>query len=144
MNTLREQYPYYVYGQIEKSPVGFQDILRLLVRLMCRLRPESFCAVGSIAPEAVRVALLTDSAVVIEQHAPLMLLIGEDTSGAKDLATACMDRGGSLVIADIVASHAVASHVMDAMTHGMTFSNGRTLIAVARQDLPRQHFELNF
>ena len=144
MNTLREPSAYYIYDTIEAMPAQCQGDLRLLVRLISRLRPESFRAAGAIAPAAGRVAVLTDSAIVIDSENPDMLVIGEGSAITPAEAVNCFECGGTVLVLDVDSSPSIARAVAGLNDHGMTFSNGRTLIAVGRRDLPRQHFELYF
>lgn len=144
MNTLREPSAYYIYDIINTMPTAWRGDLRLLVRLISRLRPESFRATGTIAPTAGRVAVLTDSAIVVDSANPDMLVIGDSAVITPAEAVNCFERGGTVLVFDVQASPSVAQAIVDMHNYGMTFCNGRTLIAVGRRDLPRQHFELYF
>ena len=141
-NTLRERSPYYIYSLIDTMQPCHRDSLKLIVRLVCRLRPLSCCVVGDIAPEAGQVIKGIDSGVTFTDasHAA-MIIAGHNAPLSPADVTACLERGGTVVILDKTSASLPDNIFTD---RAMTFSNGRVIIAVGRLDLPHQRFELNF
>lgn len=141
-NTLRERLPYYIYDVIDKMQPCHRRNLRLLVRLVCRLRPAACLVAGEIAPEAERVITCADSRVAFTAAADAdMLIVGRGADVEPGEAAACLGRGGTVVLFDKSALPELAAMLPG---NAMTFSNGRIVIAAGRRDLPRQSFELNF
>ena len=141
-NTLRERSPYYIYDVIDTMQPCHRDSLKLIVRLVCRLRPSSCCVVGDIAPEVGQVIKGTDSGVTFTDasHAA-MIIAGHHAQLSPADAIACLERGGTIVLLEASCPSLSADFFTD---RAMTFSNGRVIIAVGRHDLPHQRFELNF
>lgn len=143
-DTLRCRLPYYLYAQIDAQyPRQFRTSLRLLVRLISTLRPATLHAAGSIAPHAIEIARLTDSHITISPDNCDFIVLGHGSDPAtRDLAIECYNRGGTVLLTDLREYKPRLRALRTAIHHGMTFTNGRTLIAVGRPDLPRQHFPL--
>lgn len=116
----------------------------LTVAVMSFLRPQSVWVEGDPAL-ARRLHERVDSAVELTRVRPEMVIVAPGAVVDVAFLVDCLTAGGSMVIVDCRSGmRSVALDSTAAMMSGMTFSNGRTLIAVARPDLPRQHFELNF
>lgn len=126
--VLRGRGEYYASSRLYAMPDG--GLLRLLFRLVCDFEPVR--VYGLRSEERVAVSL-ADSRIDMRQ-------IG-DPDGVIVMHSA---KGVVSVVRDVIASPDLWSRVKDGLEHGMTFSNGRVGVAVTREDLPRQDFEISF
>ena len=147
VNTLREHnYRYYAYSYIDNSYPSQRKVLKLLLRLMCRLTPKSIASVGELSAPVARLAPYASGAqpVDLPEKADMLII----SSGAaeplelleKSVAGVLM-KNGTVVVTDIKQFPTLQSLINRL---SMTFYNRRLLIGVGRRDLPRQHFDLFF
>lgn len=129
--VLRERARFYCF----ETEVRNRDE-RLLFRLVNYFRPQSVCIVGEKgAARALEVMQMARRGVMPVERPDeadfVYVLVGSEA-----LPIHCR----VLLAADT--SKAARCALLRATERGMTFRIGRTLIAVTRQELPRQHFEL--
>ncbi|MCM1449167.1 MAG: hypothetical protein NC082_02385 [Clostridiales bacterium] len=145
-NTLRCHHGYYEYRAIEQLQPAVQPQLKLLLRVVCRLRPRSFLPMGALAHDAIRVVTSVDSSIVVatnSEHTDMLFISNHARYDTRQLLD-CLNSGGTVLFDSQNDNRHAIGQLRQVMQHGMTFSNGKCFIAVGRNDLPRQHFELNF
>lgn len=152
VNTLRQPLPYYVYGDITATTSGDGHLLRLLVRVLCNLRPATVITYGPLATEASRVVTLTlgrNAALSparkggegMPGEAPEFLFADIKTCPLEE-AKAVLDGGGSVMIS--LRDSGPATTLDELCCRGMSFVSRNTIIIVGRPDLPRQQYKVNF
>ncbi len=111
--------------------------------MLSRLHPASVIVKPRVGNDIIiDIVKEVDSTTSINQiEVPELIIVTENQACDRDILCKCLARGGSVFFFN---SDDIAWDVTETMSHGMTFSNGKILIAVGRQDLPRQHFELYF
>lgn len=142
--TLRDKSStYYLYPAIEYNGGRDKSELKLLLRVLCRLHPASV-DILSIAQYKIIADIVkeVDPATLINKVENPEFMIVENTNDIDcESLTRCLESGGNVFFFNVDEK---ILDVSNRMTHGMTFSNGKVMIAVGRPDLPRQHFEINF
>lgn len=151
--VLREDGEYYAYTSLRRVAVTgrrFRNI-SLIFRLVCEFRPRFVVLSGRHDNSLAQAVTLADSGVRIVGTLPesaaetdsfLYVSLGADGSGIEDVLTEIQARGGVGVWIDI--PRGLRDRLKEGLHCGMTFSNRRAFLAVCRQDLPRQDFEVNF
>lgn len=142
--TLRCKDGYYEYRAIERLEPEVQPQLKMLLRLVCMLRPRMFRGLGTLSDTADNIIGNADSEIEVKSETPDMLFVSHEASYGIDDVLECVKRGGTVFFDSIDANLHAIEVLSHEMAHGMTFSNGKFFIAVGRRDLPRQHFEINF
>lgn len=145
-NVLRQtKTPYYAYDEIERMG-GDVRWHKLLFRLVCEFEPD--CIVfPSDATEDDRAAVrLADSrAIILPSPKSSAGRRGITLINNSNSTPAGNSRTKVTVIRDIRSGGGKGwRRVKSGMQSGMTFTNGRTGIAVEREGLPRQDFEICF
>ena len=129
--VLRQEGGYYAYRELES--MADPEWHKLLLRLVCEFEPSRIEAIRLTDSERKAIAL-ADSRV-------------EVVAGKGTRCGACMvmhGRDAMVMIERSVSGHDTAwPRILASMTSGMSFTNGRTGIAVVRPGLPRQDFEIN-
>lgn len=145
--VLRERLPYYAFAQIEEQGSEEMPVRHLLTifRIVCYFAPEVITLPVS-APTAVRDTLrLADSRIrFIHEPSRFQCLSGDmPRDEFRYLAGHVIKDGGVLVI---YRPGEEGDFIKDALTCGMTFTNGNASMMVVnvRRDLPRQDFIVNF
>lgn len=142
--TLRDKSSnYYLYPALDYNGGDNTDTLKLLLRVLCRLHPASVRVIPRAGNDVITdIVKEVDSTTSINQaESPELIITNDIPDKDRDLLVKCLACGGSVFFFN---NEETAWDIVETMTHGMTFSNGRILIAVGRRDLPRQHFELYF
>lgn len=133
---------YYLYPALEYNGHGDDRILKLILRVLCALKPKSVGLLPNAQPRVRDIIKEVNKDIVLNMKDPDMFIISPAyKNDSRHLIMECLDRGGSVLWCEISQE---TIDIIRAMKHGMTFSNGHTLIAVGRRDLPRQHFSLFF
>lgn len=115
---------------------------RRVVGLICLLRPASVFTGDETLDQAISTYI--DSSIRIDSTEPEMIVSAAGGVPHPAMLTACLRRGGTVVITDCRDCRDVADVMLQAMDNGISLSGRRMLIAIGRKDLPRQHFELTF
>lgn len=130
--VLRSRDAYYCYPQLEVMPDP--EWHKLLFRLVCEFQPSCIEAIRLTDGERKAIELADSRAEVVtgvlDSYSSDIRLFGHGTEVLIERNVAGQDGRWTSLLAS--------------MTAGMTFTNGRTGIAVVRHDLPRQDFDISF
>lgn len=141
-DTLRCRDGYYAYDDIDRMEGVDYRLLKLFLRVVARISPASFTACGEYRHAASEVAKMATGCVVVEDEdvVPDMLFVcGEMTGEDHELARKVLEAEGTVFLA-----HQRRNSLMPLTDMGMAFTNGTETIVVARHDLPRQLYKVNF
>ncbi len=134
--VLRERLPYYDFDKLGELPIRVRHA-RLLYRLTDFFQPATAWVGGEYAAEA---------RVVIQMAHPSVRFA--ESSADADMAVSvfplCQICAGREVTVAFEADRSTADDFVKSFERGMTFSNGRVMVAVNRHGLPRQDFRLRF
>lgn len=127
-NVLRFQGCYYASAELER--MSDPRWHKLLFRLVCEFEPMGVY-VPDDTPIVRRTLELADTRVGVKK-------------GASDAVIMYSQKGVVTAWRDIKITSAEWERKRVSMTSGMTFTDGRMAVAVEREDLPRQDFEIDF
>lgn len=153
--VLRQPCAYYAYDEIDRLARQARipsDYMRLLFRVALHLQPSAVAIIGDhidICSEILTLALPETTIQNIRNatnrsDADFMVIFGNvqnDTEITSDIH-ALTDRGGSFIIFDMTIEENLLISPDQELKHGMSFSNGRTVVYVGKRHLPRQHFDI--
>ncbi len=115
---------------------------RRIVALICLLRPGSVNTGHKALDQAIATDI--DSAIRTDTTEPDMIVVCDSRLPHPAMLGACLERGGTVIITDRRDYHDHISKILQGMSHGISLSGKRMVIAIGRRDIQRQHFELNF
>ena len=133
---------YYLYPALEYNGHGDERVLKLVLRVLCALKPKSVGLIPNSQPRVRDIIKEVDNEMALNFKDPEMYIVSPDYENDSDtLLAECLERGGNVLWCE---QNQDAIEIINGMKHGMSFSNGHSLIAVGRRDLPRQDFNLFF
>ena len=133
---------YYLDPTLRYNGRGDEKVLKLTLRVLCALKPKSIGLLPNAQSRIRDIIKEVDSEIAINFNNPDMFIVSPDyKNDAKERIVECLERGGNVLWGKYDKE---ALEIVSGMKHGMTFTNGHSLIAVGRRDLPRQDFNLFF
>ena len=135
--VLRQDYSFYAFGHLDALPDNTVTpaMRRLIHRLTCEFRPSTFWIDPSLQSTSVGEAVRTASSLarrVADSREADLVIASHSIPSLHDRCVAIRLFPGA------------GTDEAFPTAGCFTFSNGRSLVAVLRPDLPRQHFEVNF
>lgn len=133
---------YYTVTATSLPDVVNREDYRRIVAMICLLRPGSVTTGHKTLDQAITTDI--DSAISTDTTDPDMIVVCDSRLPHPAMLGACLERGGTVIITDSRNRREHISRILHGMSHGISLSGKRMVIAIGRRDIPRQHFELNF